>query len=258
LKAVFPKEDITTEIVDNAKIVFFSKIAENLIRELADRYNFEQQKVFEKRLCQVLGLPNGTILPKNKNGKLMLISKWKVFHKKELAAKYKILLSTLNLIQASFNSEPDITIDCRINNERYLILIEVKLLSDEGNAQLERQAFIGKIFSTLFQLKHLNVFISPDWCKSPSLPDALWVKFTEIAEWFNHKPLIKQAILERTFYYKGNYKTIKSRNIVCPSEFQTAHNEEDKFLLNITSSPSISLIVPTLDNNPSDDWDIKY
>jgi hypothetical protein len=139
-----PKTDVT--------ILFFTRIGEGFFREAIERAaSPAERKALDARLNLELKLPKGFRWAANKEtGRLFQPAKWKEHHIDSMlqtnrASGNLALKTKLENIQDVFNTEPDLVLQW----DDRLVIVEIKVLSREGVAQIDRQRELGRLLGSL-------------------------------------------------------------------------------------------------------------
>ncbi len=245
-------------------ILFFSRIGEGFFREVKERERDEKPGALEARLNAALDLPRGFRWPRRKDGRLVQPNMWRASHIREMLrvngkAEDQELHERLKDLQDCLNTEPDVVLQWG----RKLALIEIKVLSPEGDRQIDRQIRLGQMLSRLLGWEvPLFFLIGPEHGGRPPCADCRFVSWAAVADWFSDVPEIVNYIRSFTFFYDGHWQSMVSAHATASGE--TAYD-----LLRFNprqESPSAGPAQPkivsqprqTLHGPPSDPWHFSH
>lgn len=201
-------------------MLFFSRIGEGFFREAIERAGRGPDLgKFEARLNLALGLPDKFRWARTKEGRLIQPAKWQQRHiHKMLEANGKAgdhdLETRLAYVQDFVNTEPDIVLQW----DKQLAIVEIKVLSGEGMAELARQRDLAHLLAGLLGWQTHFFYVGPDHGPRPTIPNCRFIAWADIAELFDDVPEITNYISNFAFYYKGVWQSMVSPSIKQPSE----------------------------------------
>ncbi len=194
-------------------ILFFCRLGENFFREAVARVAPWEGHALESRWNLALGLPPDLRWARTSMGRWVQPAKWHRTHMESIASGAERdrseLLVRLKDVQQLLNTEPDVVLAW--NNR--LILLEVKVLSEEGHRQLERQRTLGDFFHTVVGTETSQALLS---VRKPHdlAPDIAHLTWAGLAELFDDVPEVGRTIREAAFFYGGRWRNLLDSSTV--------------------------------------------
>ena len=216
--------DVSSPTEDNVSMLFFSRVGEGFFREAVERERYGDQDSLEERLNATLDLPSGFRWRRNQDGRLTQPAKWQSSHIDEMLTTNgrmgdEDLRGRLADLQNCLNTEPDIVLQW----DRRLALVEIKVLSSEGERQIERQISLGRLLSRLLDWEvPLFFLIGPEHGGRPTCPECRFFSWADVASWFPDVPDIVDYIRSFAFFYHGRWQSMITATATAPG--QTAYD----------------------------------
>ncbi len=199
-------------------ILFFSRIGEGFFREAIERETELKSGKLEDCLNKTFGLPDGFRWRRNQNGQLTQPAKWQSKHiddmlKDNNRENDRKLREQLDFIQDCLNTEPDIVLQWG----RKLAFVEIKVLSGEGDRQMERQIRLGHYICKLLNWDDpLFFMIGSAAGNQPTATECRFFSWKDMAEWFSDTPEISDYIQSVAFFYNGYWQSMTANNAKSP------------------------------------------
>ena len=206
-----------SEADGDVNILFFSRIGENFLREAIEREGAAPKGEFEARINRLSGLPEDFRWHRKPDRHLSQPAKWRRQHKLQMLesngkAGDRELHARLDELQKCLNTEPDLVLQWG----RKLALVEIKVLSGEGENQIDRQIRLGKLLCDLLGWEPLNFMIGPEHGGQPEQKDCHFFSWETVAHWFEDVPEIETYLRSFAFYYKGSWQSMLSSRAESP------------------------------------------
>jgi hypothetical protein len=201
-------------------ILFFSRIGEGFFREAVQREQRDgEPTTLESRLNQALSLPSGFRWRRNTNGQLTQPAKWHDAHIQQMMSANGLaddskLQARLEYLQDCLNTEPDIVLQWGT----HLGIVEIKVLSNEGSQQIDRQLKLGGFLGSMLGWDCHLAFIGPSFGGRPSAAECAFFSWQEVAEWFADVSEISTYIRDFAFLYRGSWQSMISPHAQTPGE----------------------------------------
>lgn len=253
-------------------ILFFSRIGENFFREAIEREAAGIPGELEARCNEALALPPGFRWARRSDARLVQPAKWQAAHIESMLTQNgragdAELRAQLEFVQNCVNTEPDVVLQWG----RRLALIEIKVLSGQGERQLARQRRLADLLAALTGLERVHLFlVGPEHGGRPADADCGFVSWGAIARWFADVPEISEYIRGFAFYYRGRWQSAVAAKVQAPGE--TAWDRMMATSFGATPSPAphaLSSEPPTVSGAPGvpapqmtadqdSAWDFRY
>jgi hypothetical protein len=193
-------------------ILFFSRIGENFLRDGIERERMAKTGEFENRINRFSNLPSDFRWHRKKDGRLTQPAKWQAKHLAEMLERNgrpddQDLHDHLDALHKCLNTEPDVVIQWG----RKLALIEIKVLSSQGDNQIGRQMRLGRLICDLLDWDQpLFFMIGPEHGGRPKQDACRFFSWKTVAEWFEDVPEIASYIRSFAFFYRGKWQSMLS------------------------------------------------